>query len=72
MAEPRHKMQSQSNCDIQGCGEAAERSLSVKKVEAAGMNASGASGSSAHLCKKHYREFKKKSKKDRELERVGW
>lgn len=72
MAEPHHKMQAQNGCNIDGCGEVAERSVSVKKVEAAGMNVSNASGSSAHLCKKHYREFKKKSKKDRELERLGW
>jgi len=72
MAEVHHSTESRINCDIEGCKEEAERSFSVKRVEAAGMNASGASGGSAHLCKQHYREFKKKMKKDRELERLGW
>jgi hypothetical protein len=27
---------------------------------------------SAHLCHEHYKEFKKKTKKDRTLDRLGW
>ena len=72
MAEPHHKMQMSANCDISGCKETAERSVAVKRIEAAGMKVSDVEGSNAHLCKKHYREFKKKSKTDRELDRLSW
>lgn len=72
MVEPHHKIESQYDCDIQGCKEPAERSLNAKRVEGAGLNISETAGSNLHLCKKHYREFKKKTKQDRELERLGW
>ena len=72
MAEPHHKMQSNANCGISGCDETAERSVSVKRIEAAGMKVSDSESGNAHLCKKHYREFKKKSKTDRDLDRLAW
>ncbi len=72
MAELHHKVQAVPNCDVEGCREPAERSISAKRVSAAGLDVSGATGGSAHLCKKHYRDYKKKSKKDRDLERLGW
>jgi hypothetical protein len=72
MAEPHHKMTARNVCDVKGCDEEAERSINVKRAEAAGLKISDVEGGSAHLCKQHYREFKKKSKKDRDLERLGW
>lgn len=53
-------------CSIAGCGKDAIRSLATEKVKAAGLNVSGARKS--YLCKDHYKEYKKKSKKDKMLE----
>lgn len=72
MPEPRHAIEKVQKCDIQGCKNDAERSISGKKVENAGMRLSTDPAKSAHLCHEHYREFKKKTKKDRTLERLGW
>ena len=72
MPEPRRAAEKAHKCDIEGCKEEAERSISRKKLEKAGMGLSGEIGSSAHLCRTHYREFKKKTKDDRTYERLGW
>jgi len=72
MPEPRHAVDKPRKCDIEGCKEDAERSVSRKKVEKAGMSLSGEPSASAHLCKTHYRELKKKTKDDRTYERLGW
>lgn len=73
MAKARHATESEpKGCDVLGCSEPYERSISSKKVETAGLDIADGVGKRAHLCKKHYREFKKKMKKDRELESLGW
>ncbi|MEA3559150.1 MAG: hypothetical protein U9R75_07860 [Candidatus Thermoplasmatota archaeon] len=59
------------NCDISGCSEETSRSVSAKKVQGAGLDTKVKKGK-VHLCKEHYKEFKKKTKEDRKLERVGW
>ncbi len=48
-------------CDMEGCGEPAERSVSNKKVEASGLMVPKGKGN-VRLCKKHYREMKKGNK----------
>jgi hypothetical protein len=53
-------------CSVSGCGKEAVRSLSSDKVKRAGLNVSGERR--AYLCKEHYKEFKKKTKKDKQLE----
>ncbi len=55
-------------CDVSGCGIEAVRSLSVDKVKATGLNI-GTSEKRAYLCKEHYKEFKKKNKKDKTIEK---
>ena len=56
-------------CDATGCEEKAERSLSRKKVEASTPEMKLDSDSRrVHLCKKHYREYKKATKDDRKME----
>ena len=55
-------------CSISGCGRDAVRSLSVEKVRSAGLNV-GSSERRAYLCKEHYKEFKKRTKKDKQLEK---
>lgn len=72
MVEPRHAAKRVHSCDIEGCKADAERSISGRKVEKSGMKLSSDPSKSAHLCREHYREFKKKTKADRTYERLGW
>ena len=72
MPEPRHAVEKAQKCDITGCKADAERSISGNKVEKAGMTLSSDPSKSAHLCHAHYKEFKKKTKKDRTYDRLGW
>ncbi len=72
MAEPRHSSGKKEKCDIEGCSSEGERSIAGKKVEKAGLTLSSDPDKNAHLCREHYREFKKRSKKDRTIERLGW
>jgi len=53
------------------CKNDAERSISGKKIEKAGMKLSSDPSKHAHLCHDHYKELKKKTKTDRTLERLG-
>jgi len=55
-------------CRVSGCGREAVRSLSTEKVRSAGLNVSS-SERRAYLCKEHYKEYKKKTKKDKQLEK---
>ncbi|MFO7619442.1 MAG: hypothetical protein R6W91_07325 [Thermoplasmata archaeon] len=55
-------------CDVSGCSEAAERSLSRKKVKDAMDWTLSGEGKRAALCKPHYREFKKATKEERKIE----
>jgi hypothetical protein len=71
MPEPKHALEHIHKCDVEGCSRNAERSLSAAKVDKAGLKIPQTSGS-AHLCKEHYKEFKKATKKDRTIERLGW
>ncbi len=72
MPEPRHAVESAKKCDVEGCGAEAERSVAGKKAEKAGLSLSSDPSKNAHLCRTHYKEFKKKTKKDRTYERLGW
>jgi hypothetical protein len=53
-------------CSVSGCSREAIRSLSAAKVRSAGLNVG--SERRAYLCKEHYKEYKKKTKKDKQLE----
>lgn len=55
-------------CSISGCGREAVRSLSAEKVRSAGLNV-GSDERRAYLCKEHYKEYKKKTKKEKMVER---
>jgi thymidine kinase len=50
------------------CGKEAVRSLSADKVRTAGLKIGGTE-KRAYLCKEHYKEYKKKTKKDKQLEK---
>lgn len=58
-----------AKCNIDGCDADGARSLGTVKVEGAGLRVSGA-GKKSILCKEHYKEWKKESKEDRDLERA--
>lgn len=54
-------------CSVTGCKKDAIRSISTGKVTAAGLKIDAERR--AYLCKAHYREYKKATKKDRTLEK---
>ncbi|MGQ9461091.1 MAG: hypothetical protein ACUVRA_07665 [Candidatus Bathyarchaeaceae archaeon] len=54
-------------CSVVGCDKEAIRSLSAGKVSAAGLKVGEARR--AYLCKDHYKEFKKETRKDKMLEK---
>lgn len=53
-------------CSVAGCGKEAKRSLSADKVKLAGLNVE--SEKRAYLCENHYKEYKKKTRKERKIE----
>ena len=60
-----------AKCNVDGCNNDGVRSLNTKKVENAGLNVSS-SGKKSVLCKMHYKEWKKETKDDRDLERARY
>jgi hypothetical protein len=54
-------------CTISGCSREAARSLSADKVKAAGLSVGN--DKRAYICKEHYKEYKKKTKKDKTLDK---
>ncbi|NWG11568.1 hypothetical protein HXY33_07505 [Candidatus Bathyarchaeota archaeon] len=55
-------------CSVSGCSKEAIRSLPTEKVRPAGLNV-GSSERRSYLCKEHYKDYKKKTKKDKQLEK---
>ena len=55
-------------CSVSGCSKEAIRSLSTEKVRSAGLNV-GSSERRSYLCKEHYKEYKKKTKKEKMFEK---
>jgi len=58
-----------AKCNVEGCEKDGARSLNTSKVENAGLRVNSA-GKKTVLCKDHYKEWKKESKDDRDLERA--
>jgi hypothetical protein len=74
MAELHHKMEVNAEvCGVKGCNGQAVRSLPTKKVEG---NITGGlkddKTKRTHLCKDHYREYKKKTKDERLTDTLAW
>jgi len=61
------KVDKGQQCNVAGCGATAIRSISPEKVAHSGLNIGAARR--AYLCKAHYREYKKATRKDRQLEK---
>lgn len=64
------KIEKGIKCSVTGCENAAVRSVSGEKTESSGLKVEGTRR--AYLCEGHYREFKKKSKGARQVERWRW
>ena len=58
-----------AKCNVEGCENAGARSINTTKVENANLRVNS-TGKKSVLCKDHYKEYKKESKDDRELERA--
>ena len=58
-----------AKCNVEDCEKEGARSLNTTKVENAGLRVSS-TGKKSVLCKDHYKEWKKESKDDRDLERA--
>jgi len=55
-------------CSVSGCSKAAIRSLSSEKVKSAGLNVDSGERR-AYLCKEHYKDYKKRTRKEKMLEK---
>ena len=63
------KISSGIKCSVSGCVETAIRSISSEKDKDGGLNVPAAR---VYLCKNHYKELKKKNKKEKEIEKWRW
>ena len=57
-------------CSVVGCDAPAVRSLPLDKVRSVGLEVQG--GRRAYLCEEHYKEFKRRTRKERRLVRWRW
>ena len=57
-------------CAIAGCDKPAERSLNIKQISRAEFTLKNPDARQVHLCKDHYKSYKKSTKTDRELDQV--
>ncbi|MBC8224499.1 hypothetical protein H8E65_07925 [Candidatus Bathyarchaeota archaeon] len=55
-----------TTCSVNPCDGEAVRSVNGPKAKAAGLDVEG---NRVYLCKEHYKEYKKGSKKDRQIEK---
>ncbi len=55
-------------CDVVNCGKEAERSINMKQIAQSSLKLKDQGVRSAHLCKEHYKAFKKETKTSRELD----
>lgn len=58
-----------AKCSVNGCSNDGVRSLTTSKVEGTGLSISSDSKKTV-LCKEHYKEWKKATKQDRDVERA--
>lgn len=61
------KIDKGAKCTVTSCGQDAVRSISMEKITEAGLSVS--SGRRGYLCKSHYKELKKRLRRDKKLEK---
>lgn len=69
MEEPRHSAKTEI-CDVEGCDKPAERSFNIKQVSRSKLVLKSNDLRNVHLCKEHYKEYKKETKTERSLDQV--
>ena len=67
----RRGAESEAACDIAGCPEGAVRSLARSEVRKAFPDLPE-EGRRAALCRAHYKQYKKATRDERTLDRLGW
>ena len=74
MAERHRVREEPEQCSVSGCKDKAERSVASKKYQGAmaGVTLNGEVGRRVRLCRRHYRDYRKKTKEERELDRLSW
>ncbi len=70
MVERKSPVRESAVCDVKGCGKEAERSVSGESAFEAGLDVEEGL-KRVHLCRDHYRQYKKSTKKDRTIESLG-
>jgi hypothetical protein len=68
----RRKDYEEGECDVIGCTNPALRSVAGKKFSKAVSDVKVPGSRRVHVCKDHYRRFRKSTKSDRKLERLDW
>jgi len=58
------------SCSVSGCAQKAVRSVSSNLVERAKLRVEDSRH--IYLCQTHYRELKKKTRKDQDIQRMRW
>ena len=58
-------------CTVKDCSNQAERSISKSRLKQGDLSYLD-SGNNAYVCKLHYKQWKKSSKNNRELERIRY
>jgi hypothetical protein len=66
MAEPHHAVEIEKPCSVAGCGKPAERSISQNIAHEAKLDVDE-DLKRIHLCKEHYKAFKKATKTERKI-----
>ncbi|NHI93308.1 MAG: hypothetical protein EAX96_12490 [Candidatus Lokiarchaeota archaeon] len=59
-------------CSVEKCQKEAERSINLQLVNKSGLKLKKTKLNKAYLCKEHYKEYKKKSKQDRDVQKWRW
>ena len=61
-------------CEIKGCKNEVVRSISTKNMikHLPELKVDDEKKKRTHVCKDHYKRFKKSTKEERDLQRLGW
>lgn len=61
-------------CEISGCGNEAARSIATNNLRKAlsSIQVEDENRKRTRVCKDHYKQFKKATKEERDLQRLGW
>lgn len=61
-------------CEIIGCKNEVARSISTRNLSKhlPELKVEDENKKRTHVCKDHYKKFKKSTKEERELQRLGW